>query len=469
MITLSFDEVSQEPLYEQLYRHIRQKIEEGKLSAGERLPSKRKMADHLRVSLRTVENAYAQLMVEGYVEAKQKKAYYVRSIAQVQVSFVPSKNHNGIPPLTAPTESAFVFDLRTNKVSSEDFPFSTWSKLMRENLRNRGKSWLEPSHPQGNGELRQAIVHYLRQFRNMDVCAEQVIIGAGSEYLLGLLTELLPDKCFALENPTYHKPARILSSRNVPFDSIAMDSEGISISSLRETPASVVLTAPSHHFPLGTVMSVNRRRQLLQWASESEDRFLIEDDYDSEFRYALRPVPSLHSLDPAGKVIYMNTFTRTLAPSLRIAYVILPPILLRQYQERLMFYACTVSEFEQASLKEFIGGGYYERHLNRVRTAHKIRRDALLKGLKPLEGIVDVHGQEAGLHLLVTATNGLTEDQLINRARNVGIGVYGLSDYFLSPFGEAHTVLLGYGGYSPSQLEYAASLLVQAWSDYEEK
>lgn len=463
MITLSFDEAGHEPLYEQLYRHIRQEIEEGKLLAEDRLPSKRKMADHLRVSLRTVENAYTQLVVEGYVEAVQKKAYYVRSIAQAQVQPIQAR-HVSMPHIPASVAHAPIIDLRTNKVSSEDFPFATWSKLMRENLRNRGKSWLEPSHPQGNGELRQEIVHYLRQFRNMDVCAEQLIIGAGSEYLLGLLTELLPGNRFALENPTYHKPARILRSRHVPFDAIAMDSEGISINSLRQSSASVVLTAPSHHFPLGTVMSVNRRRQLLQWASESEDRFLIEDDYDSEFRFALRPVPSLHSLDPARKVIYMNTFTRTLAPSLRIAYVVLPPVLLQQYQERLMFYACTVSEFEQTTLKEFIGGGYYERHLNRVRTAHKSRRDALLKGLKPLEKTADIRGREAGLHLLVTAKNGLTEHQLINCAHDIGVNVYGLSDYFLSSFGETHTVLLGYGGYSPPQLEEAAGLLVRAWS-----
>lgn len=459
MITVALDESTRLPLYEQLYRHIRLAIEGGTLKAGEKLPSKRKMADHLRVSLRTIENAYAQLAVEGYVEAVEKKAYYVRQLEQI----VPGRIA-AAPALKKADEQSerYLFDLKTNKVSMADFPFSIWTRLMRESLRNRDTSWLEPSHPQGNQALRQEIVHYLRQFRNMDVSVDQVILGAGSEYLLGLITELLPASTFGLEEPNYPKPAKILHSRKVLYEAFPMDDEGIRIDELRNSRTSVVLVTPSHHFPLGTVMSVSRRMQLLQWAASADDRYLIEDDYDSEFRFSLKPIPALHSLDRNDKVIYMNTFTRTLAPSLRIAYLVLPRKLLARYSRELMFYACTVSEFEQMTLRSFLRGGYYERHLNRIRNIYKNRRDALLRILGTLPDI-EINGKEAGLHLLISAKGRLTEQELIKLAGEHGVKVYGLSEYYLSAPAETHTVIMGYAGYDAEELKQAAGLLVQAW------
>lgn len=461
MITVALDENSRQPLYEQLYRHIRLAIEGGTLNAGERLPSKRKMADHLRVSLRTIENAYAQLAVEGYVEAVEKKAYYVREVEQIvseQVAMVTPCKETG----EQDKSERYLFDLKTNKVSMADFPFSIWTRLMRESLRNRDTSWLEPSHPQGNQALRQEIVRYLRQFRNMDVAVDQVILGAGSEYLLGLITELLPTSTFGLEDPNYPKPAKILHSRKVLYEVFPMDDEGIRVDALRNSQASVVLVTPSHHFPLGTVMSVSRRMQLLQWAASADDRYLIEDDYDSEFRFSLKPIPALHSLDRNDKVIYMNTFTRTLAPSLRIAYLVLPRKLLVRYSKELMFYACTVSEFEQMTLRSFLRGDYYERHLNRIRNVYKSRRDAVLRVLAALPEI-EINGKEAGLHLLISARNDLTEQELVKRAGEHGIKVYGLSEYYLAAPAKTHTVILGYAGYSAEELKHAARLLVQAW------
>lgn len=463
MITVILDENDRQPLYEQLYRHIRHAIESGTLHAGGKLPSKRKMADHLQVSLRTIENAYAQLAVEGYVETIEKKAYYVRQVEQVTPSPVQEK------PLREQRDDrretgGYLFDLKTNKVSMADFPFSIWTRLMRESLRNRDTSWLEPSHPQGNLALRQEIANYLHQFRSMEISVDQIVLGAGSEYLLGLITELLPASQFALENPNYQKPAKILHSRGVSFETIAMDEEGIRIEDLRNSRSSAILTTPSHHFPLGTVMSVNRRMQLLQWAASADDRYLIEDDYDSEFRFALKPIPALHNLDRNDKVIYMNTFTRTLAPSLRIAYLVLPQRLLARYRKELSFYACTVSEFEQMTLRGFLHGGYYERHLNRIRTVYRNRRDVLLQGLTQLSHIVEIGGREAGLHLLVTAQNGMTEEDLICRAADQGVRVYGLSDYYLAGAPETHTVIVGYAGQESEELDKASKLLVRAWT-----
>jgi Transcriptional regulators containing a DNA-binding HTH domain and an aminotransferase domain (MocR family) and their eukaryotic orthologs len=463
MITVTLDDSSGQPLYEQLYRHIRQGIEAGTFRAGDRLPSKRKIAEHLRVSLRTVENAYAQLAVEGYVEAIEKKAYYVRQVdwiaeetAQQSTGDIRSKN---------PEKPRYRFDLKTNRIHAEDFPFSIWTRLMRENLRNEISTLLEPTHPQGDWPLRQEIARYLQQFRGMSVDAEQIVLGAGTEYLLGLVAELLPGSVFALENPNYSKPAKVLRSRGIPFVSIAMNEEGLSMNGLAGSPASVVLCAPSHHFPLGTVMTISRRMQLLHWASERQGRYLIEDDYDSEFRFSLKPVPALQGLDRSDKVIYLNTFTRTLAPSLRIAYLVLPRPLLEEYRSRLAFYASTVSQFEQGTLQKFIQGGFYERHLNRIRNIYRSRRDILLGELSALSDSISIAGQDAGLHLLVTADNGLTDSDLVARAAEKGVRVYALSGYYIEAPPATSTVVIGYAGFDEEALRHAARLLVEAWQD----
>lgn len=462
MISVVLEPDGKRPLYEQLYLGIKEEIKSGRLRGGEKLPSKRKMADYLQISLRTVENAYAQLALEGYVAGVEKKAYYVQVVEQAGAKKA-LKAAWPTRPAATDVPSVWVHDLKTNRINMEDFPFSVWAKLMRQSLRDESSALIEPVHPQGDYALRQEIVNYLRQFRNMEVDAEQVVVGAGTEYLLGLITELLKGRVFALEEPNYHKPALILKSRAVDFHAINIDHEGLCLDKLNRTNASVVLITPSHHFPLGTVMSINRRLQLLQWASQSRERYLIEDDYDSEYRFNLKPVPPLHSLDRYNKVIYMNTFTRTLAPSLRIAYLVLPPALSNIYRQKLMFYACTVSAVEQYTLCKFMKGGYYERHLNRIRNICKTRRDTLLKGLEPLSEALSIHGQEAGLHLLLTSKKDMSDKTMVLRAAKKGIRVYGLSDYYLEPAKRTSTVIAGYGGFNISDLTQAAKLLVEAW------
>lgn len=463
MINVTLDSSEKRPLYEQLYRRISEKIETGAIRSGDKLPSKRSLAAHLGVSMRTVENAYAQLAVEGYVQGVEKRAYFVRDIGRTA-----GKRDAGQPPTAEGGERSgkgkkYAFDLGTGRLSPADFPFSTWAKLMRESLRDRTPSLLAPIHPQGNPELRREIARHLRQFRGMEISAEQVLLGAGTEFLLGLITELLPTGKFALENPSYHKPAKILRSRKIPFAPISLDAEGLRVDRLEASRANAILTTPSHHFPLCTVMGINRRMQLLRWVGEKKNRFIIEDDYDSEFRYDLRPVPPLYSLDRAGKVIYVNTFTQTLAPSLRIAYMVLPPSLLWLYRKKVSFYACTVSEFEQCTMQRFLEGGYYERHLNRMRTVNKKRRDALIRGLAPLSGSITIHGKEAGLHLLLSSKRGVGESALLERAKRKGVRVLGLSGYYLGKPENTQTVVAGYSGYEEEQLARAAGSLCKAW------
>lgn len=464
MFTLQFNENIKKPRYEQLYRHIRDGIAAGDPPLGSRLPSKRKLARHLNLSLNTVENAYAQLAAEGFIETVEKKGYFVLPVvarqhpvaeAQPVVERRPEQRRDGTAK----------FVLRNNAVDTASFPLATWSRLMRDSLREDHAALVKELHPQGDYQLRQQIAAYLQEYRNMAVSPDQIVVGAGTAYLLGMLSELLPRRKFALEEPGYLMLARSLQGRGVPFAAIPVDEEGMALSPLKSSGASVCVLTPSNQFPLCRVMSISRRMQLLDWASERPQRYLVEDDYDSDYRYALKPAPALHSLDRGERVVYFNTFARTLTPSLRIAYMVLPPSLLDIYQPRRQLYSCTVSGFEQRTLSRFIQGGHYERHLNRMRTIYKRRRNAFMAGLDALvaQRRVTIGGMEAGLHLLLSSRKGLTEQELVARAAKKGVTVFGLSGFYHGAAGETNTVIAGYGGLQELDLTQAGTLLCAAW------
>jgi GntR family transcriptional regulator/MocR family aminotransferase len=352
--------------------------------------------------------------------------------------------------------------LTTPKLHEGDFPFSLWAGLLRRSLKEEKSALLAPVHPQGDLGLRREIVRYLKEFRDMEAEPEQVVLGAGTEQLLGLLTELLPDAPFALENPTYPKALRALTGRKARIVPIPVDDCGLLTEKLFPTSARTVLTAPSHHFPLGAVMSVGRRRELLSWASEAPDRWIVEDDYDSELRYALRPIPPVNAMDRRERVVYLNSFTRTLAPSLRIAYLVLPGELLGRLR-RSPHMSSPISSFEQSALRRFMEGGHYERHLNRLRHLYRGRRDAFLAALAPLGSEVLVKGREAGLHLTATAVNGLEESGLVERAALRGLKVFPLSRYFIERRAPSASAVLSYSGHDAKELAEAGALLAEAW------
>lgn len=469
MLTLAFTDTHDMPLYEQLYHHIRHSIQSGEIKRDEKLPSRRKLAEHLHISPFTVENAYSQLMAEGYILSIPKKGYFVCDIpAPIEPCAHGHHKHGTLQDLRSPSSPrpsspgmSVAYDLKTNAVDTEHFPYSVWSRLMRECMREDPSALLGATDPQGDKGLREEIVQYLRAFRGMDIDPDQIVLGAGTEYLIGLITELLPKAHFALEDPGYPKVMQILTSRRVPWYPVPVDGDGIRADILEETPASVVLVTASNHFPTGAVMGIGRRASLLQWASE-ENRYIVEDDFDSEFRFVGRPIPTLHSLDGEGTVIYLNSFTKTLAPSLRIAYAVLPEALLNAYREHLMFYSCTVSQFEQTTLKLFLQRGYYERHLNRMKGIYRNRRNAFLEGISPLGDRLTVSGEQEGLHLLLSIPT-MSEEALVNSARAKGVGVYPLSGYGIGTPPETHTVVVGYAGMSIRDLRDACSLLCEAW------
>lgn len=468
MLTYDLQKHSGEHLYAQLYRCIRRDILSGVLSAGERLPSKRALAQHLELSVITVKTAYEQLAAEGYVYTVEKKGYFVSPVERP-----PQPPPQPPSPPQPPAAPPPFLDLATGAVDQSYFPFTVWSRLMRQTILEEDKELLRATPYNGALALRRAICDYLRQFRGIDVLPEQVIVGAGTELLYALLIQLLGrEKCYAVEDPGYGKIARIYRSHQVPLCHVGLDSGGLSLELLRQQQADVLHISPSHHYPTGIVMPIARRQELLRWAEEAPERWILEDDYDSELRFVGRPIPTLFSVSENQRVIYLNTFSKTIAPSIRISYMVLPPRLLARYRENLGFYACTVSSFEQYTLARFIRQGHYEQHLNRMRTRYRQKRDAVIAAIRsgPLAGRVEIREQDAGLHFLMQLHTDLPDETLRRRAAQQGLRLALLSDYYSHP-GTApqHIAVINYSGIDLSRLPEGLRRLAQLWETPQEE
>lgn len=488
MLTYLLDSRSKTPLYEQLYCAIRHDIQTGALAGGARLPSKRQFASHLRVSPITIETAYGQLLAEGYIRSEPRQGYFVQEelamiaplalqhtnppanlpTAPVRQSVEPIQPAKSVRPAkpVKSVPSVCCYDFRTNIVDTECFPFSTWARLSRRILSEYSEGLLRATDPGGVYALREQLCRYLSDFRGFTVSAEHILIGAGSEYLIPLIFQLLGrNRVYALENPGYRKLYQIFAVNGVTVHPLPLDENGLCVDALLKSDATVVYVTPSHHFPLGTVMSAARRMELLRWVQAAPERYIIEDDYDSEFRYSTRPIPALGALAHTGRVVYVNTFAKSLAPSLRIGYLVLPDTLMKRFRQIFSLYSSTVPSFEQYTLAEFMRSGGFERHISRSRKVYQSRRDALLSALQQaFDFPYTVSGEEAGLHLLLSVQNGMDEDTLIARAQQQGVRVYGLSHYYMPPLQPKQaTLVLGYAGLSERDIAQAVQRLRDAW------
>ena len=342
-------------------------------------------------------------------------------------------------------------------MAQEDFPFTVWARLMRQTILEQDTALLRPAPPSGAAVLREAIAQYLRQFRGMAVSPEEIIVGAGTEVLYNLLVQLLGrDKCYAVEEPGYGKIARIYGVNQVALEYIGVDEKGLDIAALRRTEADVVHISPSHHYPTGIVMPIGRRHELLRWAAQKPGRYILEDDYDSEFRFVGRPIPTLYSADENRRVIYINTFSKTIAPSIRISYMVLPPELLERFRARLGFYACTVSAFEQYTLANFMARGHYEQHLNRMRKRYHQKRDAVIETIEKSGLGARITEQDAGLHFLMTLPTALSDARLREQAAARGLHLPLLSDYYRVPeTAPSHVLVVNYSGMDLQKLPEA--------------
>ena len=462
-LLIPLDSRSKKPLYEQIYSHIRAEIRNGSLKAGERLPSTRVLAEHLKVSRSTTQMAYDQLLAEGYMEARPCRGYFVSHLEELVET---GATGTGEMETTVEPDAGWRVDFSPRGIDLDSFPYHVWRKLSRNTLVDDNKEMFHSGNHQGEPGFREAIRSYLHSARGVNCSPEQIIVGAGSEYLLMLLSQILEGRhVIAMENPTYKQAYRVFQSLGYEVCPVEMDANGMEPELLAECGANVAYVMPSHQFPTGIVMPVGRRQELLKWAQEALDRYIIEDDYDSEFRYRGKPIPALQGMDRNGRVIYLGTFSKCIAPAIRVSYLVLPPSLLVRYRSQTSFYASTVSRIDQNILYQFLSGGHFERHLNRMRAIYKTKHDLLLEQVEPLRKQFEIRGEHAGLHILLTSRNGVPEEALIRKAAEVGVRVYGLNSYFIHPEHNHRpsTVVLGYASLSEEQIVDGIHLLKTCW------
>ena len=418
MLSYDMGERGNASRYDYLYRCIRHDIAHGNILPDEKLPSKRALARNLGVSVITVEAAYAQLIAEGYVRAEERRGYFACELSLAArggrrdgARLRGDAGRAGVPegdPMTPSLASGSA----AGSAATALFPYQTWARVMRRTLTEESSATLaEAALAAGSPRLRQAIASYLREYRGMEVPAERIVIAAGSQTLYQLIVQLLGrERTFATECPGYPLLGRIYGAQNVHCASIPLSAGGIDIAALRESGASVAHVMPAHQFPTGVVMSAACRRDLLNWSRTDEarafsaagprGRFIVEDDYDAEFRMSGRPIAPLSSVDVAGRVIYLNSFTKSLGAAFRIAYMALPEELAVQFELNLGFYSNTVSPLEQLALARFIEQGHYERHVNRLRTHAKQLQDELVRRVREssLAKEVSFEGLDRGLY-----------------------------------------------------------------------
>ena len=415
------DKASKKPLYEQLYSYVADEIKNKNIKENERMPSKKALAKYLGISVNTVETAYSILVQEGYLRAVARSGFYVCKVD------IPVGDRN------------FEYEEEQESITAYKVMYST-------------PEYLNSGNVKGDYELRESIAKYLHEFRGVKCSPMQIVVGAGIEYLTMLLTELFDrDKVFAVENPGYKKISAILRNNNRKINYIDVDENGLCTDCLKQTDSDIVYVTPSHQFPTGAVMPVWRRMELLSWAEEGEDRYIIEDDYNSEFNFSIKPVPAMQGLASSDKVVYLSTFSRVLAPSIRIAYMVLPKKLLEKFDKHFGTYSSTVPRFEQHTLNKFISGGYYSRHLSRVKNIYKKRRDKIIQSL----GNADISGERVGLHIVVKTDKA---KEIIEYALKCYVKLYDMDDYYMTENKKSNSIIIGYAGAEDDDIELLKSI-----------
>ncbi len=476
-VIVQFDK--NKPMYQQIYDKLVRDIRTQVLLPNEKLPSKRSMSAQLGVSVNTVDTAYQMLVAEGYVTSKAKSGFTVCKMplpiknTQGESNFLKVSNNYAQEKSEEEKPEKYMFDFTTSNVDTSLFPFKIWHRLQRDVIA-ASSDLLNHGHRQGDFELRQQIANYLREFRGADCIPQQIVVGAGIEYLLSILARMFNGSVFAVENPGYAKVRRILQNSGAKAVPVQVNKSGMCVNSLYKSGANLAYVTPSHQFPTGATMPVAQRTDMLHWASTRRNTYIIEDDYDSEFRYDTKPLSCLQGLDSGENVIYIGTFSRCIAPAIRIGYMVLPQKLLQKYTQEFGFYSCTVSRFEQQTLCQFMRQGHFARHLARLRTAYKQRRDTLVSALSNNFGeTINISGHHTGLHLVVSSgkidEGGIEfERRFLQTAQQNNVMFNTLSSYYGNIGKEPCEYIrcgavLGYGGIAEQNLKDAAKALYKSY------
>lgn len=476
MFTCDFSKRGNLTLSDFLYINLKNHILANNFKPNEKLPSKRNLANHLGISIITVANTYERLISEGYIYSIEKSGFYVTELlsfsnkaesSKTQANDVKLDFENPISPQKPE------IDFKTNAISFEKFPFNTWNKITKEVFVESTENLLKLPEAKGVFQLRKEIALYLRRFRNMEVYPNQIVIGSGTEYLYSLLVKLFDNNLlYAVENPGYKKIAQVLKTNGVKCKPCNLDDFGLSIEDLEKSGANVVHLSPSHHFPTGIVMPIRRRQEILSWANREKNRYIIEDDYDSEFRFLGKPLTPLFSSEynTENKVIYINTFTKSLSPSFRIGYLVLPKNLLEVFEEKLGFFSNTVSSFEQFVLAKFMEKGFFEKHIIKMKNYYRSLRNYLIFCLEKssLSNFCKIKEEEAGLHFLLEIDKKINSDTLKMDFSKNNIVIPFLEDYFYEKKSNLEKIVLviNYSGIKKEDIPKSVKKLEELLSKY---
>lgn len=450
-----------EPVYMQLYNYFKAEILTGKIDAGTKLPSIRYLASYLQISKNTVIDAYQQLWMEGYVESKEKSGYKVVSLPSYE--YINGQNQLEHKNSEKQTEQ-YSIDFHYGDIDQTNFPTNAWKKTLKEIMEDKQDRWMNYGDKQGEIELREEVAGYLYRSRGILTTPNQLVIRAGTEHLIQSVLSIFDD-CplhIGMEEPGYNDVRNVFKEKGISLSSIpVLGTEGHDLSSLLNSSCNLVYVTPSHQFPTGKIMPISKRIELLEWA-EGANGYILEDDYDSEFRFQGSPIPSMKAIDQQDRVIYMGTFSKSFLPSLRISYMILPNVLLEKWRKKRYNETQSSSPLLQLALGRFIQKGEFERHIKRMRKVYERKYTYLVQCIKRYMGDkVEIIGEKAGLHLLIR-TSLKNEASMILEAERIGIKVYSTKPYFEEERA-CYPLLLGFGGLAEKEIEEGIISLANAW------
>lgn len=445
MITIHLD--NEKPLYEQIYNFFVKEIKENKIKSGEKLPSKRALAQHLGVSLNTIKLAYEMLTDEGYIVSRERSGYYVDILRTEDLP----KSKKPRPDFTPPITKKYKYDFSYYKIDNSKIPVSVLKRCTNEALEI--VSTLTESPKGGLWSLREEIVKYLENRRGLVVSPEDIIITSGFTDQIMMLLLLLEDPIFGLEDPGYKKSEEIFKTFNKKTINIPIDKYGYSVKDLEKTDANIAITTPNHQFPTGIIMVLRRRQRLLAWADEKADRYIIEDDYDSDFKYSGNLIPSLKTLDKNDKVIVLGSFSQSISPEIGISFMVLPKKLRKKWESKESpFFG--VSTINQLILEKFLSDGAFEKHINRMNTHYRKKRDIVIKTLKKYPGI-DIISAEAGMHIIIRMDKNIWDYENFNEKIEISGILIELVDTYSTRKWNNFDVIIGVGGVEIENIEKA--------------
>jgi GntR family transcriptional regulator/MocR family aminotransferase len=434
-------------IYQQIYEGIKDNILKGKLKANEKLPSKRSLAEQLNVSINSVSFGYEQLLAEGYIYTIERKGYFVENITE----FIQQENmfKDKLPEdlKEEPINRNGWLSLSHMSSDISFFPFKEWMKCQEKAIQSYKRELSEIVYSQGPFAVRETICRMIALTRGVHCEPEQIVIGAGTQMLVGQLMELLnKDSVIAVENPGYARFYQLLKKMNFAVYPVSLDDQGIKMAEIEATKANVVFVTPSHQFPTGKIMPISRRIELLNWTAKGHNRYIVEDDYDSEFKYETDNIPSLQSLDRNHRVIYMGTFSKTVLPGLRISYMVLPPDLLREYRQYYSDFMQYSNSLMLFTLHYFIESGEYARHVKRMNHQYETRRKLLIAELqRRFQDNIQIEDVPAGLHFLAHFSTEKSYQEIEERAVQVKLEIYSMRRFMLNKINSSNRISLVLG------------------------